>query len=504
MSVKYQISGIKPYCFLKALGDSHHSIYLHNGKTTRISRDGRVLQPMEDYELTHVRVKPNLTKHTLSVIYVNNFKGCWINGCVALCWYEYVLIHGHLIKLQPNAFEYRITFFPTPDTEEPDFLLLKIPKSLTEIPPKVMEEIVAEAKSEFWNKRKEIPETKLPAKITQKPTKTKVVKRNVSSKKSKKNKIKVTKKSGKQKVTIIKSKRQEAHVKKSSAKRKPAKSVQGKKKLLKKRQRIKKRPVRTSEPKVVCKHVHFETRPKTTPQRIEMKPSEIVEYFAAAGMQTADDTYLTPSGSLSRRVIFKPTPEAPTVERSSKCVRFAAEGDSVKSVVFVEPEDEDIETSDTMLTKNELIERVLSLYERMQDEEKQHKTDKQFVMSLIDKLLRKTYNVKVENAQFIIDFLGEVVEDAVTMKEKDVAFVRKIVDDAVDNAFVDMRSRTEDGFFEKLLGEIFARIPEREIRVAKSRTMSELLDLPSISSADDSSRSDDVDQKSIIKEIYEI
>lgn len=471
MSVKI---GIKPYCFLKALNGSYHSVHLHDGETTRISRDGRILEPMEDHDLTHIRVKPNVTEKLLFAIYVNNFKGCWINDCKALCWYKYTLQHGHSIKLQPDTFEYRVTFFPPPEIQKPNYLTLKIPKSLTEIPAKVIEEIVGEAKNEFWNEKKE--------KIKINDDKKKILKPTAKRTIAKRQQSKAVQKSTQRSAAPQKQKIKSLLLKKSTQRKVSKQKLKTKKK----------KSARKLAPTETYRHVHFETQPKTKHSQIQ------VEHLTTATVQTID-AYFKESASLLRHVIFKPTPEAPTNRDTTKCVKFTTDCDSCKSVVFVEPEEQGF--IETKLTRSEVFECVEELYRNLQEEDKQHKANKHFAMHLIDRLLRKTFNVKVEDAQYMIDFLKEVVEDAVTMKDKDKAFVGKMIDDLVEDMFVERRRLIQDGFFEGLLEEIFDRIPIQE---SEEVTISEETPLVSSSSmSESSSRSEDSNKKSVIEEICE-
>lgn len=448
---------IKPYCYLKPLDCVCRSIYLHDAETTRISRDGRIVLPIEDPEFIHIRVRPDVATKTLSAIYVSNFKGCWINGCMALCWYKYTLNHGHIIRLQADCYEYQVTFFPPPKPVSViDYLQLKIPKSLTEIPKKVMDEIVCEAKNEFLEERNERLKAKErlteelggggEKKIEEKPTVKRKSKAIAKKKKKQKKKCKVKK--------------------------------------------LKKPPKLETPTQPLTKHVHFKTRSKApTFSDVEEEVSKTIDYLATTAIQTTDSSFIPPSSSHLRKVIFRPDTQR-FKKTAEKSVKFVAEVESVKSVVIKEPaartdygdDDEDFDLLEVEPSRSGIFEMVLELYDRMREEEREYKTDKYFAMYLLDKILRKMYKLKMADLTFMRELLNDVVEDAVTMKAKNLQMAKRVIDDVVDHVFVEKRKQIHGGLIEEILTEIFARIREPEAKVKKSETVEVV---PSKSSSDD-------------------
>lgn len=458
-------TAIKPYCYLTPLDTNCCSIYLHNGETTRLSHEGQIVSPTEDPELIHIRVKPDVVAKTLSTIYVSNYKGCWINGCVALCWYRYTLNHGHIIRLQPEGYEYQVNFFPPPHKEVADLLLLKIPKSLTEIPKKVMDELVCEAKLEYF-------EEKLRARTVKPPA-------------------------------------QEVGADEQRIEKKPPVPEKTKKKAKRKCSRGKKpkKPPTVEASKPDKKHVHFKTRPKP-PQMSEAEEQALktMDYLATTAAQTSDDTYIMErSTSLVRKVIFSAEARESRLHKKhvDKSVKFIAETGSEKNVVIVEP-DEDLLDDELETSKSGIFEMVLELYGRMREEEREYATDRSFVMYLLDRILRRMYRLNTSDVKFMRDLLDSVVENAVTMKERDLAMAKKVIDDVVDRVFVSRRKSIEEGFFEKLLGDIFSRIDEPEHKQARERRkVVEVVE--SSSSDDDSTESNEgeANKPSVVKVVYE-
>lgn len=464
---------IKPYCYLKPLDSNGQSIYLHNGETTRLSHDGRIVSPIEDPESIHIRVKPDVIAKTLSTIYVSNYKGCWINGCMALCWYKYMLNHGHIIRLQSNCYEYEVNFFPPPQKKVADLLLLKIPKSLTEIPKKVMDELVSEAKMEYF-------EEKLKAKES-----IKLENEEVGSGEHKTEKL-------------------------ALEKTKPTKKQTKKKKCVKGKKQPRK-PSKIEKLKPQVKHVHFKTRPKLpqTPSA-EEQTLKSIDYLSTTAVQTTDDAYkIDRSVSLSRKVIFSAEAAHTTKihkKHVEKFVKFIPETSSERNVVIVEPEEDS--DDEIAQTKSGIFEMVLDLYEQIREEERGYARDKNFAMYLMDKILRKVYKLKMSDVKFVQDLLDDVVEDVVTMKHKDLAFAKRVVDEVVDQVFVESRRTIEKGWLEWLLSNIFKKIRDPEGKLQEGRLL-EIVESSGSSDDDDDDDSsesgrDEEQQTPVVKTVYEI
>lgn len=455
-------SAIKPYCYLKRLDSTTDSIYLHNGETSRISREGRLLSPLENPEFIHIRVKPDNITKTLSVIYVSNHKGCWINGCIALCWYKYILNHGHIIRLQTDSYEYQVTFFPPPKTKFTDLLFLKIPQSLTEIPKKVIDELVYEAKMEYIEEKTKVKEIFFED--------TEIIEKKAMTKKTKETKKKVP------------SRKKSSEIEKL------------------------KNPVRGEMKKRAENRVHFKTRPKDS-QILKAEEEALNRFkYLANGTQTTDNANLLPSASLYRKVIFS-TEAIPATKSYKKhvpkTVRFVSDLESAKSVVIVEP-DEGLDQDEVVLTKSKIFEMVLQLYNRMQEEERDFNRDKNFVRYLLDKMFSKMYRTETSDLKFIRNILDCVVEDAVTMRENDLAMAKRVIDDVVEQIFIEKKTVTEGGFIEKLLKDIFARIGESEDKVQEKHSLKFTAGTSSLSDESLSTSSESIESGFVMKTVYEI